>query len=162
MITNEWILGSQDPEKAFEIRRKVFVEEQGCNPDLDVDCFDAQAVHLLVYVDRLPVATGRIYYDGAHFRIGRLCVLKEYRGQGIGDLAIRLLLLKAFSWANDIHIGAQKYAKDFYTRFGFKEYGEEYLDENIPHIHMKLRKEDCVFPSKCGEVHKLSDVLDQP
>lgn len=154
MITNEWTLGTQDLKKAFEIRRKVFVEEQGCDPQKDVDSFDAQAVHLLVYVDGMPVATGRIYFDGDHFKIGRLCVLKEYRGQGIGDLAIRLLLFKAFTWANEIHIGAQKYAEGFYTRFGFQTYGEEYLDENIPHIHMKLKKEDCVFPSKCGEVHK--------
>lgn len=155
MITNEWILGTQDTKKVFEIRRKVFVEEQGCNPDLDVDSFDGQAMHLLLYVDGAPVGTGRIYFDGEHFRVGRLCVLKECRGQGIGDLAIRLLLFKAFTWANEIHIGAQKYLENFYAKFGFQKYGDEYLDENIPHIHMKLKKEDCVFPSKCGEVHTL-------
>jgi predicted GNAT family N-acyltransferase len=155
MITNEWISGTQDPKIAYEIRRKVFVEEQGCDPKRDVDCFDAQAVHLIVYVEESPAATGRIYHDGSHFRIGRLCVLKEYRGQGIGDLALRLLLFKAFTWANEVYIGAQKYAENFYTKFGFQKYGEEYLDENIPHIHMKLKKEDCVFPSKCGEVHKI-------
>ena len=64
MITNEWILGTQDATAAFEIRRRVFVEEQHCDSAHDVDVYDAQAVHLLVYTDGVPVATGRIYHDG--------------------------------------------------------------------------------------------------
>ncbi len=150
MITNEWIPGSQKPEIAYEIRKKVFVDEQHCDPAREQDYFDEQAMHLIVTVDGVAAATGRIYHDGAHFRIGRLCVLSEFRGQGIGDLAIRLLLYKAFQFAGEVHIGAQKYLEKFYAKFGFERYGEEYLDENIPHIHMVLYKEKCVFPSKCG------------
>ena len=89
------------------------------------------------------------------FKIGRLCVLKEYRGpEGLGDLAIRLLLYKAFTWANEVTIGAQQYLEDFYGKFGFKRVGEPYFEENIPHIEMKLKKENCVYPSACKEEHE--------
>ena len=151
MITNEWIPGTKNPVTAYEIRRKVFVEEQGCDTQRERDSFDSQAVHLVVYVEGRAAGAGRIYYDGAHFRIGRLCVLPEFRGQGIGDLALRLLLLKAFSFAGEVQISAQKYLESFYGKFGFQKFGEDYLDENIPHIDMKLKKEDCVYPSKCKE-----------
>lgn len=150
MITNEWIPGNQNPAIVYEIRKKVFVEEQRCDPSRERDCFDEQAMHLIVTVDGVAVGTGRIYHDGRHFKIGRLCVLKEYRGQGIGDLAIRLLLYKVFGYAGEVHIGAQKYLENFYGKFGFQKYGEEYMEENIPHINMVLYKEKCVYPSKCG------------
>lgn len=149
MVTNEWIPGNQNPSIAYEIRRKVFVEEQHCDPAKEQDCFDGQAMHLVVYTDGAAAAAGRIYHDGVHFKIGRLCVLPEFRGQGIGDLAIRLLLFKAFQFAGEVHIGAQKYLEKFYGKFGFQKYGEDYIEENIPHIYMVLYKEKCVFPSKC-------------
>ena len=152
MVTNEWIPGNQNPAIAYEIRKKVFVEEQHCDPAREQDSFDPQAMHLIVTVDDTAAATGRIYHDGARFKIGRLCVLPEFRGQGIGDLAIRLLLFKVFGYAGEVHIGAQKYLKDFYGKFGFQEYGEEYTEENIPHINMVLYKEKCVYPSKCKEL----------
>lgn len=156
MIENEWITGNGDLTAVHAIREKVFVDEQRVAPEKVRDLYDAQAVHLLIYVDGAAVATGRIYHDRSHFRIGRLCVLKQYRGQRIGDLALRLLLHKVFMYANEVHIDAQAYLSDFYKKFGFEAVGEPFMEENIAHVHMVLTKEKCVFPSKCGREERQS------
>lgn len=150
MVENEWITGNKDLTAVHAIREKVFTQEQQIAPERVRDLYDEQAMHLLVTVDGEAAATGRIYFDGSHFHMGRLCVLKQYRGQGIGDLATRLLLYKAFQYANELHISAQAYLEGFYKKFGFESVGEPFLEENIPHINMVLTKEKCVFPSKCG------------
>ena len=63
------------------IRSSVFTEEQHINPDLDFDGQDRDAVHVLIIFNEKYVGTGRMLSDG---HIGRLAVLKEYRGQGLG------------------------------------------------------------------------------
>jgi len=150
MIESEWITGNGDLTAVHTVRDKVFVKEQKIAPERVRDSYDGQAVHLLITVDGQAAATGRIYHDGSHFRIGRICVLKEFRRQGIGDLATRLLLYKAFMFAEEVRISAQQYLADFYGKFGFEAVGKPFMEENIPHINMVLEKEKCVFPSKCG------------
>jgi predicted GNAT family N-acyltransferase len=129
----------------------VFIEEQGCPENEDRDGLDEAALHLIVYVDEIPAATGRIWHDGSVFRIGRLAVRKRYRRQGIGDLALRLLLYKAFnSGAEELFVNAQTYIKELYGKFGFKECGEEFTDAGMPHIPMSVKKDGVVYPSACG------------
>lgn len=150
MITSAFIPGSEDLSEPFSIRREVFVEEQGIAEDKVFDGFDAQALHLIVYVDEQPAATGRIWHDGESFRIGRLAVLKRLRGQKLGDLALRLLLYKAFSsGAESLKISAQKSAVPFYKKFGFCEYGEEYMEAGLAHMAMQVGKDEVVYPSAC-------------
>lgn len=152
MITSIFIPGTQDLSEPFAIRRAVFIEEQNCPEEEEYDEFDAQAQHLMVYVDEQPAATGRIWYDGTDFRIGRLAVLMPFRGQKIGDLALRVLLYKAFSsGAKSIKISAQTYIMSFYRKFGFKEYGEEYLEAGLPHMAMRVNKDEVAYPSECGK-----------
>jgi Predicted acyltransferase len=81
MITSVFIPGDQDLSEPLAIRREVFIEEQQCPEEEEFDAFDAGALHLMVYVDEAPAATGRIWHDGKGFRIGRLAVLPPYRGQ---------------------------------------------------------------------------------
>lgn len=150
MITSAFIHGDQDISEPIAIRREVFIEEQSCPEQDEYDGLDATAIHLIVYVDEVPAATGRILHDGKNFRIGRLAVLKKFRGQKIGDLALRLLLYKTFSMgASSIHIDAQTYIIPFYQKFGFSEYGEEFLEVGIPHKKMKVGKDEVVYPSDC-------------
>jgi len=150
VITNEWINGQSDLSKALEIRRKVFVCEQHAPADTEPDGFDKFALHLLLYVDDVAVGTGRIYYDGSHFKIGRVCVLPEYRGRHLGDLMMRLLLFKSQDFAAEVVIHAQTHAENFYKRYGFASEGEEFMEDGIPHIKMRVKKEGILFPSECG------------
>lgn len=160
MITNRWLMGNGDDiSEALELRREVFVEEQGYDPAQDEDVMDAQAMHLMLYDGMVPVGTGRVYHDGKTFRIGRLCIRKQHRGQGMGDLLVKLLLLKAFEFnPSVVRISAQEYAVGFYERYGFAvEEGGEHLDEGQPHIYMAVTRETLLIPSKCGNVKRFDD-----
>lgn len=150
MIKSEFIPGSKDVSEAFAIREEVFVEEQKCPRQEEYDEFDSSALHLVVYVGEEPAATGRIWHDGKSFRIGRLAVRKKFRGQKLGDLAIRLLLNKAFnSGAERVNINAQVYIMPLYEKFGFKAYGEEFLEAGLPHFAMSVGKDEVKYPSDC-------------
>lgn len=150
MITSAFIPGTGDLTEPYAVRKEVFVKEQHVSEAEEYDEYDASALHLIVYVDEQTAATGRIWHDGKNFRIGRLAVLKQFRGQQIGDLALRLLLYKTFSSGADaIEISAQTYIMPLYRKFGFKEYGEEYMDAGIPHMAMRVGKDDVIYPSAC-------------
>lgn len=150
MITNKWVLGKADFDEIYEIRKQVFMIEQNCPVDEEFDEQDHYALHLVLYLDGKPVGTGRIYHDGQTLRVGRIAVLKEYRGQKLGDMLIRLLLYRAFqSESNEIVIHAQSYISRVYLKFGFKPEGEEFMEAGIPHITMRLKREDFVLPSDC-------------
>ncbi len=150
MITSVFIPGNQDLSEPFAIRREVFIEEQNCPENLEFDGFDEQALHLVVYFDEQPAATGRIWHDGTDFRIGRLAVLKRFRGKKLGDLALRLLLYKAFSsGASSLKISAQTYIMPLYKKFGFRDFGNEYIEAGIPHMAMKVTKDEVIYPSDC-------------
>ena len=129
MITGKWITGQQDLTDALEIRQKVFVQEQGFPAETERDAFDAQAMHALMFDGETPVATGRLYFDGVRLFLGRICVLKEYRGQSIGDLITRLMILRGFDFAKEIYLHAQLQAQGFYERYGFRAEGEPFLEE---------------------------------
>ena len=79
-----------DSDALSSVRRIVFIEEQQVPEALELDELDPVCHHVLVAdADNKPVATGRIDSDG---RIGRMAVLKEYRGQGIGSALLVALL----------------------------------------------------------------------
>ena len=150
MITSVFIAGNKDISEARDIRREVFIDEQGISEAEEYDSLDELALHLMVYVDEEPAATGRICHDENGFHIGRIAVRKKFRGQKIGDLAVRLLLYKAFnSGAEILKIGAQTYVVPFYKKFGFKECGDEYIEAGLPHIPMEVTKDTVVYPSAC-------------
>ena len=150
MITSAFIPGNQDTSDILLIRDEVFVGEQNCPGEEEYDVLDERALHLIVYVDEVPAAIGRIWYDEPLFRIGRLAVRKQFRGQKIGDLALRLLLFKTFSMgAQKIDIHAQSYLIDFYKKFGFTSHCEEFTESGIPHFAMSVLKDEVIYPSSC-------------
>ena len=155
MITNKWILGSEDLTLPREIRREVFIEEQHVPAELEMDDEDRTAVHAVIFDDDRCVATGRLWFDGTSFRLGRCAVLREYRGQGIGDLLVRLLLVRAFqSGARELTAHAQLHARAFYERFGFRAVGEPFEEAGIQHVTMVLPVSEAVFPSSCGDFQR--------
>ncbi len=150
MITSVFIPGNQDIGEPLDIRREVFVEEQGYPETSEFDEFDASALHLMVYVDEQSAGTGRIWHDGTRFWIGRLAVRGPYRGQQVGDLALRLLLYKAFSTGADtLFVKAQTYLRPFYEKFGFRAVGEEYTEAGRARIEMRVGKDEVKYPSAC-------------
>ena len=122
-------------ESIQKIRFLVFTREQQVDPALDLDGRDPEAVHVLAVKDGEPVGTGRMLDDG---HIGRVAVLKEARGRGIGKQMILALIREAGTRGmSRVFLGAQKQAVGFYEKLGFRSFGLPYEEAGIIHIHME-------------------------
>lgn len=121
---------------AGPIREDVFVREQGVPLDMEYDEFDPVSRHVLA---RGPsdkaIGTGRLLPDG---HLGRMAVLPEWRGKGVGTALLSKLIEAARERAiRQLLLNAQTSAAGFYRRFGFFEEGAEFMEAGIPHIKMK-------------------------
>lgn len=120
-----------------EIRREVFIEEQGVPEELEMDEFDQDAVHVLAYVDDMPAGCGRMIFNGDEAKIGRVAVKKDMRRTGIGTGLCKLLIAIAEeSCIHNIYVYAQLTAEDFYTSLGFERVGDTFLEAGIKHVKM--------------------------
>ena len=142
MITIETRPWSEVRDPAYAIRYAVFVEEQGIPAELEIDDCDPIAEHVLAFVDGQCVATARIYLDGqdpSKAKIGRMAVLREFRGQGIGTAllgeSIRAGMMQG---ANVFELHAQQSAVPFYAKLQFKPDGAIFDEVGIPHQCMRL------------------------
>ena len=127
------------PEEAREIRISVFVKEQGFENEFDE--IDSEAVHFLIKEDDgLPVATCRVFWNNemkSHV-FGRLAVIKEFRGRGIGsDILKSAIGYVKNSGGRKLVLHSQCSAIEFYKRLGFESFGEVEYEESCPHIWMK-------------------------
>ena len=121
--------------KIRNIRNNVFTNEQHIDPGMDFDGQDGDAIHVLIIYKGKYVGTGRMLNDG---HIGRLAVLKEYRGQGLGaDIVLSLVKEAKNKNLKRVYLGAQKHAVGFYKKLGFSVYGEPYTEVNIKHVCME-------------------------
>lgn len=126
------------------VRTAVFIREQQVPEELEWDQFDAVSVHVLA-VNNVgqPVGTARLLPDG---HIGRMAVLKEWRGQGLGSALLTKLLqvlIKRHQFEAKLH--AQTSAIPFYKKFGFQIVGEEFMEAGIPHVKMMLSLKESVL-----------------
>jgi predicted GNAT family N-acyltransferase len=120
---------------ASPIRFSVFVEEQGVPREIELDEHDPACVHAVVFEEGKAVATGRLLPDG---HIGRMAVLKAWRGRGIGAAMLNELMKAASKRGHrEVALSAQVYALPFYRAHGFVPVGEEYLEAGIPHQAMR-------------------------
>lgn len=130
---------NKELQQVIDIRTKVFVEEQRVPYELEVDGLDGKAEHLIAYVDNKPVGCARIRIIDGYAKLERLAVLKEYRGQGLGQrlthFAIKYCKTKP---ADEMHLHAQLSVAKFYENLGFKRYGKEFDEAGISHIAMCL------------------------
>ena len=122
---------------AAPIRFTVFVEEQGVPLAIELDEMDDKSLHAVAYFGGDPIATGRLLPDG---HIGRMAVLKAWRGRGIGGRVLGKLMEAARARGDrEIVLSAQIQATAFYRAHGFVEEGGEYMDAGIPHVDMRRR-----------------------
>lgn len=118
-----------------EVRDTVFIQEQSIDPDIEFDGLDESAVHAIVYSNAQPVGTGRILDDG---HIGRIAILKAFRGQGLGSKIVLSLIDEATKKGYPrVYLGSQKHAIDFYIKLGFQPFGDEFMEAGIPHLSME-------------------------
>ena len=125
-------------DAAFDIRRRVFMAEQGISEADEFDGLDDQAIHILAFVGDAPAGTTRLFINDGLGTIGRVAVLRENRGTGLGrELILYSMKELKSQGAHTAKLGAQVAAIGFYETLGFKVFGPEYLDADIPHRDMK-------------------------
>ena len=130
---------TDDLHACLALRRMVFIEEQAVPEELERDAHDATALHYLATFDGRPVGTARILLKGDTGKIGRVCVLRELRGRGVGAALIKAAVeaLRGLGLRQAM-LGSQVHAIPFYERLGFAAEGPVYDDAGIPHRDMVL------------------------
>ena len=128
---------NQAKARARRVRDAVFIVEQKVPVALEWDAWDARCDHALALdAQSSPVGTARLLPDG---HLGRMAVLAEWRGQGVGRaLALALLAKARERGMRRIVLHAQTYAAGFYRKLGFEEFGAEFEEAGIAHIAMSL------------------------
>ena len=118
------------------IRQQVFVKEQNVPLDMELDEHDVNSNHLLAIDDHgTPVGTARLLPDG---HIGRMAVLAEFRGNGIGSqLLTDIIELAKAKGIRTVTLHAQTQAVEFYIKHHFHIVSEEFMEAGIPHVEMQ-------------------------
>ncbi|MGQ2983692.1 GNAT family N-acetyltransferase [Flavobacterium sp.] len=128
--------------EVLQLRSEVFVVEQNCVYQ-DIDGKDDKALHLLGTFGGKIVAYTRLFAPGYYFdnaSIGRVVISPSYRDRKWGHDLMKASIdgIKEHFSTGNITISAQLYLKKFYESHGFVQDGEEYLEDDIPHIRMHL------------------------
>ena len=123
-------------EKAFLIRKTVFVEEQGVDPALEYD-HEEEARHYLLFLGEKPIATARWRETEKGIKLERFAVLPQFRNRGIGEIILKEVLKDVSSSGKVIYLHSQIRAVPFYQRNGFSKVGEQFTEAGIEHFFMK-------------------------
>jgi predicted GNAT family N-acyltransferase len=123
-------------EMAFAIRQKVFVDEQQVDPDLEYDEHEEEAVHYLLFLDDVPVATARWRETDKGIKLERFATLKEQRNIGIGNTVLDRVMQDILPLKKPIYLHSQVKAISFYERNGFVKEGNMFIEADIQHFTM--------------------------
>ncbi|WP_456376266.1 GNAT family N-acetyltransferase [Lutibacter sp.] len=139
-IKNFSELSTKELYTILQLRAEVFVVEQNCVYQ-DVDGKDKKALHVIGIKNNKIVAYTRIFKSGDYFKqasIGRVVVKQTERKFNYGHQIVKASIKAIKNNFNEttIKISAQTYLKKFYESHNFKQIGEEYLEDGIPHIAM--------------------------
>ena len=119
----------------IKIRTSVFINEQGFKDEFDN--IDKTCTHIVLYDNEKPIATCRYFKEGENYHIGRVAIIKEYRGQGIGNYIMQIAeneILQIDGKA--IEVSAQVRVSEFYQKLGYNKVGDIYFDEYLEHVRM--------------------------
>lgn len=136
----KFIENNDELQAAFDIRRQVFIKEQGIPEEIEMDELDVEALHMIVLEEGMPVATARLRFpEEGLAKIERMAVLGDFRGLGIGTEMVSFLIDEISERADveQIVLHAQFRAVDFYKSCGFKITSATFLEAGIEHVEMR-------------------------
>ena len=120
----------------INIRTAVFIEEQGFKNEFDET--DENCFHIVLYDKNKAVATARYFVENDIYHIGRVAIIKEYRGLHIGNKIMQILEDEIKKdGGKKIQLSAQVRVSNFYKKNGYSKIGEIYFDEYCEHITME-------------------------
>ena len=134
------VTSAYDGMSASYIRFNVFVEEQGVPLDLEMDGSDQVATSFLMFLDHAPIATLRyVRLDDQTLQLGRIALLRAYRGMGYGKAMMQWFDTYALSIFKQVTLvlHAQKHVQSFYEACGYNPFGEPFMEAGIEHIEMR-------------------------
>ncbi len=140
-ISYKLVTNDSELKSAFEVRRQVFVEEQGISEDIELDGNDGKALHMIARDGDTVIGTARVLFLAAgQAKIERMAILKPFRRKGIGTGVINFLdeILRNRQ-INQVFLHAQYPVIGFYKSCGFKESGSPFREAGIGHIKMQKR-----------------------
>lgn len=125
-------------EDAYSVRKIVFIDEQNVPPEEEIDEFEEQSTHFVLYDEGKPVGAGRFRELNGYGKVERICVLSSYRGKGAGKLIMEKIHEFALaSYIKKLKLNAQEHAIPFYEKLGYTVVSDTFLDAGIPHKTME-------------------------
>ncbi|HHY21874.1 MAG TPA: GNAT family N-acetyltransferase [Bacilli bacterium] len=128
----------QQLKDAYAVRMKVFVEEQGVPQEIEIDGFEDQATHFVVYDKEVPIGAGRFRRLDEIGKVERICILDDFRKTGAGKrLMEKIEEVMKQQGLKKAKLNAQTHAESFYKRIGYTTVSELFYEANIPHVTME-------------------------
>ena len=128
------IASEDELAECFDIRRKVFVQEQHLFEHSDRDDYDGQAIHIAAFYQSRIIGTVRVYQDaGGAWWGGRLAVLKKYRGRAGRELVSAAVALVKLQGAEHFYANILSENLNFFKNIGWRPVGVEFLLHDRPH-----------------------------
>jgi predicted GNAT family N-acyltransferase len=140
MIVSKRITGEQELQAAYDVRRKVFVEEQQVPEEEEYDAYDETANHYLASYRGVPCGAARWRETGSGIKLERFAVLAPYRNKAVGSSILQKVLqdVTAEHTPVTIYLHAQLKAVPFYERHGFSKVGDIFTECDIQHYKMLM------------------------
>lgn len=124
-------------EDAYKVRRKVFVDEQQVSEEEEIDQFEDDASHIVLYDNNEPIGAARVRILDEIGKLERICVLQSSRKKGAGKILVtKLEEIAQSQGATKLKLNAQTHAIPFYQRLGYEVVSDTFLDAGIPHVTM--------------------------
>ena len=123
-------------EQAFAIRRKVFVDDEGVDPNLEYS-HEEDAHHYLLLLGRRAIATARWRETEKGIKLERFAVLPEFRNRGLGGIILKEVINDVIPLGKTIYLHSQLRAVPFYERHGFVKEGDVFYEADMEHYYMR-------------------------
>ena len=133
---------TDDKEKAsivFDIRQRVFVDEQKVSLEEEYDEYEDQSRQYMLWVEKQPAGTARWRFTKDGIKLERFAILTNFRSNGAGSALVKAVLADVIPYQKMIYLNAQVPAMNLYRRAGFVEEGELFYEANIPHYKMTYK-----------------------
>lgn len=140
-LSYKLVASNRDLKEAFEVRKKVFTEEQDIPEDLEFDNHDREALHMVVKDGERVIGTARVLFLTTNqAKIERMAILRPFRYRGIGRRIISFLNEELKNrHVEEVVLHAQYSVVAFYKSCGFEELGLPFWEVGIKHIKMQKR-----------------------
>lgn len=133
------VSSEEERQHAYYVRHTVFVGEQNVPPELEIDDLEEQATHFVLYNSEItPLGAGRCRQVNESLKAERICVLKEFRKTGAGELIMnKIEELAKEQGIKKVKLSSQTHAERFYQKLGYERVSDNiYMDAGIPHVDM--------------------------